>query len=93
MAEAMLAIPIKNEIKTQAQAVFNDMGLDVVTAVNQFLEQIARREPACISIIQPAAMTLSSIMVGTPALLGGWEGKITMSDDFDAPLDDFEEYM
>jgi hypothetical protein len=25
--------------------------------------------------------------------LGGWEDKIWMSEDFDAPLDDFEEYM
>jgi hypothetical protein len=25
--------------------------------------------------------------------LGGWEGKIQMSDDFDAPLEDFAEYM
>ena len=24
---------------------------------------------------------------------GGWEGKIWMADDFDAPLDDFREYM
>jgi len=30
---------------------------------------------------------------GKPAKLGGWEGKVKMSDDFNAPLDDFEEYM
>lgn len=24
---------------------------------------------------------------------GGWEGRIWMADDFDAPLDDFKEYM
>ena len=24
---------------------------------------------------------------------GGWEGKISMSDDFDHPIDEFEEYM
>ena len=24
--------------------------------------------------------------------LGGWEGNIWMADDFDAPLEDFEEY-
>ena len=31
--------------------------------------------------------------LGKPVIFGGWEGKIFMSDDFDAPLDDFEEYM
>ena len=30
---------------------------------------------------------------GKPIKFGGWEGKILMSDDFNAPLDDFEEYM
>jgi len=30
---------------------------------------------------------------GKPAKLGGWEGKVIMADDFNAPLDDFEEYM
>ncbi|MDR1160262.1 MAG: DUF2281 domain-containing protein [Syntrophomonadaceae bacterium] len=25
--------------------------------------------------------------------LGGWEGKMWMSDDFDAPLGDFKEYI
>jgi hypothetical protein len=27
------------------------------------------------------------------AKLGGWEGKITLSDDFNAPMQEFEEYM
>ena len=31
--------------------------------------------------------------VGKPVIFGGWEGKVSMSDDFNAPLDDFEEYM
>ena len=30
---------------------------------------------------------------GKPIKFGGWEGKIVMSDDFNAPIDDFEEYM
>jgi hypothetical protein len=30
---------------------------------------------------------------GKPVKFGGWEGKISMSDDFNAPIDDFEEYM
>ena len=24
---------------------------------------------------------------------GGWEGQVWMADDFDAPLDDFKDYM
>ena len=30
---------------------------------------------------------------GKPVKFGGWEGTIFMADDFNAPLDDFEEYM
>ena len=30
---------------------------------------------------------------GKPVKFGGWEGKIVMAEDFNAPLDDFEEYM
>lgn len=30
---------------------------------------------------------------GKPGKLGGWEGRIKMADDFNAPIDDFEEYM
>ncbi|MCL2095698.1 MAG: DUF2281 domain-containing protein [Oscillospiraceae bacterium] len=30
---------------------------------------------------------------GKPVKFGGWEDKIFISDDFNAPLDDFEEYM
>ena len=29
---------------------------------------------------------------GRPAKLGGWEDKAWISDDFNAPLEDFEEY-
>lgn len=37
--------------------------------------------------------TLINSTIGKPVKFGGWEGKITISDNFDAPLDDFEEYM
>jgi len=97
MSEPSLAIPINDDIGIRAQAVFDDLGLDIVTAVNRFLEQIARREPICMSIVYPDDsnydINLESITTGTPASLGGWEGLIVMSDDFNAPIDDFEEYL
>ena len=31
--------------------------------------------------------------LGKPVKFGGWEGKLSVSDDFNAPIDDFEEYM
>jgi len=30
---------------------------------------------------------------GRPVIYGGWEGKARIADDFNAPIDDFEEYM
>ena len=29
----------------------------------------------------------------TERRFGGWEGEISMADDFDEPLDDFKDYM
>jgi len=37
-------------------------------------------------------IALSKVKAKSPQL-GGWEGKIFMSDDFNDPMDEFEEYM
>lgn len=82
MATTNINIQTDSEVKSKAQEILSDLGLDMSTAFNIFLRQIINRE----GIPFPVTKTK------TPSL-GGWEGKIWMSDDFDAPIDDFKEYM
>jgi len=104
MADTNFAIPINNDIGSQAQAILNDRGLDIVTVVDNFLRQIVYTK-GFITELSAFNMVTSTKhnddgsfldldkVIGKPVKYGGWEGKITMSDDFNAPIDDFEEYM
>ena len=72
------------ELKTKAQSVLNRLGMDMSTAINIYLVQIVEKGGI--------PMDLKVKKQHTPQF-GGWEGKIWMSDDFDAPMEDFKEYM
>ena len=85
MASTTINIRIDSEIKAQAQDVLNKLGLDFTTAVNLFLRQVI--------CSQNVAFDVSVTPLKRKAKLGGWEGRLTVSDDFTAPLEDFTEYM
>ena len=72
-----------NELKTNASQVLRNMGLDMSTAINLFLVQVVAKNAIPFEISAPPRK---------PAKLGGWEGKVTMSDNFDDPMEEFEEY-
>ena len=78
-------IRIDNEIKAKAQDIFASLGLDMTTAISIFLRQAIRQHglPFPISGDPPAKKPNPGCM----------RGKIWMADDFDAPLEDFIEYM
>ena len=82
MTKPTLTIPVNRDLGNQAQAVFNDMGLDIVTAVTIFLENIVQKEPMCFEMVK------SKKNIGKPVKFGGWEGIAQISDDFNKPLDD-----
>ena len=85
MPATNINIRVDNAIKQEAQDIFSSMGLDMTTAINIFLRQSIRQRsiPFAVSA-EPAKKTPK---------LGCMKGKIWMADDFDAPLDDFKEYM
>ena len=85
MSAANINIRTDSEIKTQAQDVLSKLGLDLTTAINLFLRQVI--------CMQSVSFEVSVAPLKKKAKLGGWEGKIKISDDFNAPLDDFKEYM
>jgi DNA-damage-inducible protein J len=84
MATTNINIRTDSELKSKAQAVLSELGLDMSTAINVFLTQVVYKNAIPFEITKPVKKT---------AKLGGWEGKITLSDDFNAPMQEFEEYM
>jgi DNA-damage-inducible protein J len=84
MATTNINIRTDSELKAKAQAVLSELGLDMSTAINVFLTQVVYKNAIPFEITKPVKKT---------AKLGGWEGKVTLSDDFNAPMEEFEEYM
>ena len=85
MGVTTINIRTDSEVKAQAQDVFSRLGLDLSTAINLFLRQAIYK--------QGVSFDISVAPFKKKAKLGGWEGRIKISDDFSAPLDDFKEYM
>ena len=85
MSVSNINIRVDNAIKQEAQDIFSSMGLDMTTAINIFLRQSIRQ--------RSIPFFVSAEPKRKEPKLGGWEGKIWMADDFDAPLEDFKEYM
>jgi len=83
-ASANINIRTTTELKAQATDVLRRMGLDMSTAVNLFLTQVVNKNAIPFEITAPPRPT---------AKLGGWEGKGFISDDFDDPIPEFEEYF
>ena len=84
MAQTNVDIRIDSELKAKAQAVLTDLGFDMSTAINVFLNQVIYRQAIPFEISKPTVKR---------AKLGGWEGKISMSADFNEPMEEFKEYM
>ena len=107
MAQQNLVIPINPDLGYEAQVMCNKIGLDIETVINYFLQQVVHNKNTipdkAVSIhfenilpsVRPAetdGLFNFNGIKGRPAVLGGWEGKVIMADDFNAPLDDFEDY-
>ena len=86
MATTNINIRTDSELKAKSQAVLTDLGLDMSTAINVFLNQVVYRQAIPFEIAKPSGKT-------KVAKLGGWEGKITMSADFNEPMEEFGKYM
>jgi DNA-damage-inducible protein J len=85
MSVTNINVRVENNIKKEAQDLFSSLGMDMTTAINIFLRQSIRVRSIPFSITAEPG-----IKVPKP---GCMKGKIWMADDFDAPLEDFKEYM
>jgi len=91
MSATNINIRTDSETKARAQQIFSVLGLDMTTAVNLFLRQTIRMNDL------PFVLTTKTAQPEPIAILpygrGCMKGKIRMAEDFDAPLEDFKEYM
>ena len=83
-------VSIDRELREKAQPIFNTFGLDISTALNLYLKQVI--DKADILFEMPKSQTQSE-KIPFSELKGKWKGKIWVSDDFDAPLEEMREYM
>ncbi|MDR1135567.1 MAG: type II toxin-antitoxin system RelB/DinJ family antitoxin [Clostridiales Family XIII bacterium] len=91
MATININIRTDSELKARAQHIFSTFGLDMTTAVNLFLRQTVRMNNLPFSLTTKTNQ--SNHVDKLPFGRGCMKGKIQMAEDFDAPLEDFKEYM
>jgi antitoxin (DNA-binding transcriptional repressor) of toxin-antitoxin stability system len=64
------------------------------TSLPQLIDEVARGEHVVITRNRvPVAELVPPAAAGPKPTFGSAKGLITMSDDFDAPIEDFREYM
>ena len=85
-ANANINIRVDGDIKNKAQDIFAALGLDMTSAINIFLRQAIRKNGI------PFELIAETSRQKTPEF-GCMKGKMWMADDWDEPLEDFEEYM
>jgi DNA-damage-inducible protein J len=96
MSTAHINVRTDAEVKAQAQKIFESIGLDLSTAVNLFLKQTVKVNNlpfvvGAVSVHSNESQVLPQVR--RKPMYGCAKGKIWIADDFDAPLDDFKEYM
>ncbi len=77
MSTANIHIRTDSELKAHAQSVLVDLGLDMSTAINIFLNQLVYKQAIPFEISKATVKQ---------AKLGGWEGRIFIAEDFDEPM-------
>jgi len=84
------------DLEARAQSVLADLGLDVPTAFSIFLTHVVNREALPDGLDVPldfVALSEKKPKRTRAEVFGCMRGKFKMTDDFDAPLEDFKEYM
>jgi len=90
MSATNINIRTDSETKARAQQIFSTLGLDMTTAVNLFLRQTVRmNDLPFVLTTKTAPGTKGELPYGR----GCMKGKMWIAEDFNAPLDDFKEYM
>ena len=86
MSTTNINIRTDSELKAKAQSILADLGFDMSTAINVFLKQVVNKQAIPFEISKSLDRTKTT-------KLGGWEGKLSISPDFNEPMEEFKEYM
>jgi len=88
MADANINIVLDEELKSQAQSLFADLGMDISTAVNIFFKQAIYKQGIPFEFSRSVdGRKKEKLPFST--LKGVLAGKVKMADDFDAPMEGF----
>ena len=93
MASANINVRTDAAVKAQAQQIFESIGLDLSTAVNLFLKQTVKANNLPFAVGMSYAYPAEKVIAKRVSRYGVWKGKYSLPKEFDAPLDDFKEYM
>jgi len=85
-ANANINIRVDSDVKNKAQDLFTALGMDMTTAVNIFLRQAIRKNGIPFDLVTEKPKQKNR-------QFGRMKGKMWMADDWDAPLEDFKDYM
>ena len=93
MSTANINVRTDAEVKAQAQKIFESIGLDLSTAVNLFLKQTVKANNLPFVVGVSSEYTADKVTNKRVSQRGVWKGKYSLPENFDAPLDDFKDYM
>ena len=93
MSNANINIRTDAALKTQAQQIYESIGLDLSTAINLFLKQTVKANDLPFTIGMPYVNPTENIFNKRVSRYGVWKGKYSLPKGFDDPIDDFKEYM
>ncbi|NLA25014.1 MAG: type II toxin-antitoxin system RelB/DinJ family antitoxin [Bacteroidales bacterium] len=92
MSKTTINIRTDAEIKEKSQKIFETFGFDMTTAINLFLRQTVLLNNLPFSIGHQNEIN-EKPAVRKPLEYGSLKGEIWTAADFNAPLDDFSEYI
>ena len=90
MPKININVHTDSELESKAQEIFDDLGLDMSTAINIFLKEVVHKEAIPFEVSKSKT---SNAKKARSLMRGCLKGKVWMADDFDAPLDEMQEYM
>ena len=82
MSMTNINIRTDSKLKSRAQAILDDLGLDMSTAINIFLKQVVHKEAIPFEIDKSKVVNVKQTRSELRGCMEVW-----MADDFDAPLE------
>lgn len=87
-----MAFEQKRKSKKQAPMAYIDVD-QAKSRLDELIEQVARGEEVVLTKSNQPVARLSAVTEKRQRQFGSVDGEIWMSEDFDEPLNDFQEYM